>query len=116
MRIVRVVPILAVDDIAASAKVYRDVLSMVDVTDLGWLLTLSDPHDVRRQVSLVTQDPTAPCNPAVSIQVADVDAAYAEALESGAQIVYPLTNEPWGSRRFFFSDPAGNIINVLSAA
>jgi hypothetical protein len=28
--------------------------------------------------------------------------------------VYPLTNEPWGVRRFFVKDPSGTIVNVLS--
>jgi hypothetical protein len=28
--------------------------------------------------------------------------------------VHPLTDEPWGVRRFFFADSAGNVVNVLS--
>jgi len=32
----------------------------------------------------------------------------------GAQIVHPLTDEPWGVRRFFVRDPDGNIVNVLA--
>jgi hypothetical protein len=28
--------------------------------------------------------------------------------------VYPLTNEPWGVRRFFVTDPNGIVINVMS--
>jgi hypothetical protein len=28
--------------------------------------------------------------------------------------VYPLTDEEWGVRRFFVSDPGGVIVNVMS--
>ena len=30
----------------------------------------------------------------------------------GLEIVYPLTDEPWGVRRFFVRDPDGTVINV----
>ncbi len=52
--------------------------------------------------------------PNLSIEVEDVDAVHAKAVALGLQIVYPLTNEPWGVRRFFVTDPNGVIINVLS--
>ncbi|MCY4666519.1 MAG: glyoxalase, partial [Rhodococcus sp.] len=29
-------------------------------------------------------------------------------------IVYPVTEEPWGVRRFFAADPDGHVINILS--
>ena len=32
------------------------------------------------------------------------------------QIVHPLSDEEWGVRRFFFADPSGNVVNVLSHA
>ncbi|MGA2287514.1 MAG: VOC family protein, partial [Bradyrhizobium sp.] len=32
----------------------------------------------------------------------------------GYSIVYPLTDEPWGVRRFFVRDPNGAVINVVS--
>lgn len=34
--------------------------------------------------------------------------------DRGLRIVYPLTDEPWGVRRFFVEDPDGRIINVLA--
>ncbi len=30
------------------------------------------------------------------------------------KIEYPLTNEPWGVRRFFVKDPFDKLVNVLS--
>jgi uncharacterized glyoxalase superfamily protein PhnB len=38
---------------------------------------------------------------------------HARAIERGIEIVYPLTNEPWGVRRFFGADPNGVVINVM---
>ena len=32
----------------------------------------------------------------------------------GHEIVHPLTDEPWGVRRFFVRDPDGNVVNIVS--
>ena len=32
----------------------------------------------------------------------------------GVELVYPLTEEPWGVRRFFVKDPNGVVLNVAS--
>ena len=61
----------------------------------------------------MTHDQTGPVVPDVSVQVDDVDAAHAAAVREGAEIVHPLTDEPWGVRRFFARDPDGHVLNVL---
>jgi uncharacterized glyoxalase superfamily protein PhnB len=48
------------------------------------------------------------------LEVEDVDAVHAKAIELGLPVVYPLTNEPWGVRRFFVTDPNGVVVNVMS--
>jgi predicted enzyme related to lactoylglutathione lyase len=48
------------------------------------------------------------------VEVDDVDGAHAAAVSAGLRIVHPLTDEEWGVRRFFFEDPSGNVVNVLS--
>jgi uncharacterized glyoxalase superfamily protein PhnB len=53
----------------------------------------------------MTHDATAPVIPDVSVQVDDVDACHAAAVQAGAEIAYPLTLEPWDVRRFFARDP-----------
>jgi uncharacterized glyoxalase superfamily protein PhnB len=45
--------------------------------------------------------------------VDDVDAALAAAERRGCEIVHPLTDEPWGVRRFFVRGPGGAVVNVL---
>ena len=37
-----------------------------------------------------------------------------EAVAAGYEIVHPLTDEPWGVRRFFVRTPGGVVVNVLA--
>jgi catechol 2,3-dioxygenase-like lactoylglutathione lyase family enzyme len=113
MTVKRVMPIITVADLDAAVVAYRQILGLREVMNHGWIVTLAD-DELRHQVSLMTKDATAPVNPTVSIEVDDVDVAYQAALDAGLQIVHPLSDEEWGVRRFFFADPTGNIVNILS--
>jgi uncharacterized glyoxalase superfamily protein PhnB len=57
-------------------------------------------------------DIKAHVHPDVSIEVDDVDDVYERARAAGFEIVYPITGEEWGLRRFFVRDPNGAVINV----
>jgi predicted enzyme related to lactoylglutathione lyase len=86
------------------------------VMDLGWVVTYAAPDNPLAQITVMREDATAPVRPDVSIEVDDVDdvdAAYAEARDTGAEIVHPLTDEPWGVRRFFVREPGGKVLNIL---
>ncbi|MFD3994856.1 VOC family protein [Streptomyces sp. NPDC058583] len=101
----------------ASPEENRDfygLLGFEAVMDHGWITTLASPSAPTAQISLMTHDLTAPVAPDLSVEVDDVDAVYATVRASGAEIVHPLTDEPWGVRRFFTRDPDGRVINVLS--
>jgi catechol 2,3-dioxygenase-like lactoylglutathione lyase family enzyme len=113
MAVERIVPDLASTSMEDSKAFYGRVLGLEPVMDHGWIVTLADPARPGAQMSLLTHDETAPVVPAVSVQVDDVDTAYALAVGEGAEIVHPLTDEPWGVRRFFVRDPDGHVINVL---
>src|SRR5829696_8159458 len=52
-------------------------------------------------------DIKAHIHPDVSIEVDDVDEVYERARAAGAEVVYALTDEEWGLRRFFVRDPNG---------
>lgn len=114
MTVHRIVTDLRSDDLAAARVFYTRVLGLEVVMDHGWIVTLAQPGHPAIQLSLMTHDATAPVVPAASIQVDDVDAAHAAAVAAGAEIVHPLTDEPWGVRRFFLRDPDGTVVNVLS--
>jgi predicted enzyme related to lactoylglutathione lyase len=83
--------------------------------DMDWIVTLVSPGNPTAQISLV-RGPTSPSQSqlSLSIEVADVDAAHAQGVARGVPIVYPLTTEPWGVRRFHVTDPNGVVINVMS--
>jgi catechol 2,3-dioxygenase-like lactoylglutathione lyase family enzyme len=91
----RTVPNIMSDCPHQSREFYVDVLGMV-------------------QLSVVQHDASIEPQPSVSIEVDDVDAVHAKVIGQGLTIVYPLTDEPWGVRRFFVLDPNGAVINILS--
>lgn len=109
----RVVPDLVTRDPAAATEFYRSLLGLDVAMELGWVTTLVSGEQQVAQLNLVTRDASAAVDPDVSVGVDDVDAAYAVAVESGADIVHGLTDEPWGVRRFFVRDPDGHVVNVV---
>ena len=114
MSIRRVVPDITTHDIHATREFYVGLLGFEVAMDMGWVVNLVSPVSPAAQIILMTRDATAPVQPKISIEVADVDAVHREAVVRGDDIVYPLTNEAWGVRRFFVRDPAGNVINVVT--
>ena len=116
MRVTRVVPNLQSPDPGAGREFYAEVLGLDAVMDMGWIVTYAAPDDQSRQIGVISQDATAPVHPDASIEVDDVDTAYAAAQRLGHEIVHPLTDEPWGVRRFHVRAPGGGVLNILSHA
>lgn len=114
MSVRRIVPDIESKNLDASRRFYVDVLGLTVAMDLGFIVTLISPANPTAQLSLMQAGDSPATLPQVSVEVADVDEVHARAVARGAQIVYPLINEPWGVRRFFVADPDGTIINVLS--
>ncbi|MHB1500626.1 MAG: VOC family protein [Candidatus Dormibacteria bacterium] len=114
MGVRRVVPDLNCRSLDAAIRFYGDVLGLQTVMNHGWIAKLADPERPNVQLSVMTHDEAAPVVPDASIEVDDVDACHAAAIRAWAEIVHPLTDEPWGVRRFFVCDPDGHVINVLS--
>lgn len=114
MRVHRVVPDFQSPDPAASGDFYAEVLGLEVAMDLGWIVTFAAPGNAQAQISVMRQDASASTQPDASIEVDDVDTAYAAAQRLGCEIVHPLTDEPWGVRRFFVRDPTGKVLNILS--
>ena len=113
MSIRRVVPDITTQRLKESSEFYVGLLGFKVAMDMDWVVTLVSPLNPTAQVILMNRDATAPVQPEMSIEVSDVDAIHAEALRRGDDVVYPLTDEPWGVRRFFVRDPSGIVINVL---
>jgi predicted enzyme related to lactoylglutathione lyase len=112
----RIVPNLNVDDATTGHDFYEEFLGLRKEFDMGWIASFRSPTNPSVQVSLVSGDATAPEQSLLSVNVGDVDAAYAEAQRRGYEIVHPLTHEPWGVRRFFVRDPHGIVVNIVGHA
>jgi catechol 2,3-dioxygenase-like lactoylglutathione lyase family enzyme len=113
MSVKRIVPDIKSKHIDASRQFYVDVLGLEVAMDMGFIVTLVSPTNRTAQVSLLRDDDSSTILPQMSIEVADVDDVHSRAVSHGFNIVYPLTNEPWGVRRFFLADPNGIVINVM---
>ncbi|MBB3086458.1 VOC family protein [Geodermatophilus sabuli] len=113
MRARRIITDLRVADLETAKGFYTDYLGLsIEEFTLGWVARYTSP-DTGANLQLLTRDATAPEDPAISVLTDDVDGAYAEAQQRGFEIVHPLTNEPWGVRRFFVRAPDGTVINVV---
>jgi catechol 2,3-dioxygenase-like lactoylglutathione lyase family enzyme len=115
MRVTGIVPNLAVADIASARDFYQDYLGLsVEGFNLGWVANFTTP-DGLATVQLVTKDATAREDSVMSVHLGKaLDEAYAEARRRNYEIVHPLTEEPWGLRRFFVRAPDGNVVNMTS--
>jgi len=111
MAVKRIKPNILSSDFEASRAFYNDVIGLDEGQGLDWILFFgTEQREV--QLSVMALDIKAHQHPDVSIEVDDVDDAYARAVAAGAEITYPITDEDWGLRRFFVRDPNGAIINV----
>jgi catechol 2,3-dioxygenase-like lactoylglutathione lyase family enzyme len=116
MSIRRAIPNLLSGDLAAAREFYAGFLGFDVAMDEEGFTMFASPSNRTAQITVAEKD-----NPGqdrgisvarVSVEVENVDALHAEAVRRGLEIVYPLTNEPWGIRRFFVRDPDGVVINV----
>ncbi len=113
----RIVPNIYSDELERSKQFYTEFLEMDLVMDMGWILTFASSVNPTAQLSIFQNDHKKPLdNSAIflSIEVADVDRLYERGLIQKIDIVYPITDEAWGVRRFFVMDPNGVTLNLLS--
>lgn len=114
MKVHSIIADLHVPDIEGSREFYADYLGLgVEEFNLGWVARFTSA-ETGAHLQVVTKDATAPVDAVISVKVDDVDAAYAEAIERGFEIVHPLTDEEWGVRRFFVRAPDGNVLNIVA--
>ncbi|MFD2205933.1 VOC family protein [Kiloniella antarctica] len=114
MTVKRIVANLAVKSVPTAQKFYMNLFGLEVVMDHGWITTLSSGEMATVQISLASEGGSGTPVPDLSIEVDNVDAVYELAKKLEHKIVYDLTDEPWGVRRFYLCDPNGKILNVLS--
>jgi lactoylglutathione lyase len=93
---------------------YEQLLDLEVVMDLGWIVTLASGASQTPQLSIACDGGSGTPVPELSIEVDDVDAIYRRAVSAKVEIVYGITDEPWGVRRFYLRDPLGRLVNILS--
>lgn len=114
MSIRRVVPNIQSERFDESRQFYTEFLGFQTAMDMGWVVTFASPDNPTAQVTLLGNPGTDAPHPHLSIEVTDAAVLHAKAVSRGLSVVYPLTDEPWGVRRFSVIDPNGVVINVMS--
>ena len=105
-------PNIRSDRAAETRDFFVDLLGFEVAMDLGWVVTVTSPTNAAAQVTIIGNDD--PAAPGISVEVDDVDAVHARAVERGLEIAYDLRDEEWGVRRFMLREPSGTVVNVLS--
>ena len=105
-------PNIKSDRPAETRDFFVELLGFEVAMDLDWVLTLASPTNPSAQVTIIGNDD--PAAPGISVEVDDVDAVHASAVDRGLEIAYPLRDEEWGVRRFMLREPGGTMVNVLS--
>jgi predicted enzyme related to lactoylglutathione lyase len=113
----RIVPNIFSVDVEKSKQFYVGFLGMALVMDMEWILTFASKDNPSSQISILQFDKKGKLdNSAIflSIEVSDIDKLYERAIQQNIELVYPITDEPWGVRRFFVKEPNGATINLLA--
>ena len=114
MTVRRIVANIAAPDPGKARSFYEDLLGLKLVMDHGWIVTFATDGQAPPQVSFASEGGSGTPVPDLSIEVDDVDEIHTRAMAAGFEIIYGITDEPWGVRRFFVRDPFGKIVNILS--
>jgi len=115
MSVRRIVAYAGGRELVASRDFYVEVLGM-QIAMEDPVLDLRSPDNPTAEIIVGAQE-MQDAQPSFGIDVGEPAAvadAHAEAVRRGLRVVYPLTDEPWGVRRFFVEDPGGTIVNVLA--
>lgn len=114
MTVLRIVANIATPDVVKLRKFYAELLGLETVMDHGWFVTLASDETTTPQIGLASEGGSGAPVPDISIEVDDVEEIHRRARKMGCKLVYEITDEPWGVRRFFIADPTGKILNILS--
>jgi catechol 2,3-dioxygenase-like lactoylglutathione lyase family enzyme len=92
------------------------------VFEASWFVYLQAPGGGGHGIAFMSPDhPSRPPGPEsfggdgllFTLQVSDAAAEFERLRAAGLEIDHPLTDEPWGQRRFGLEDPAGTWVDVV---
>ena len=115
MNIRRINPNIGSENLEKSKAFYTDFIGLKLVMDMEWIMTFASVSNPTAQISIMQKDSTQNTEGdfSITIEVENIDEVYAKAISLDQKIVYPITNEPWGVRRFFVEDLNGIIVNIM---
>ena len=113
MAVTRIVANLRASDPEGLARFYQKVFELDLPHDMGWIAFLNKDAMQKIELHTASQGGSGTDLPVISIGVDDLEATEAAVRAAGAEVVYGPILEDWGLRRFFFRDPAGNLVNVV---
>jgi catechol 2,3-dioxygenase-like lactoylglutathione lyase family enzyme len=109
-------PVLMTDRPTVLARFYADLLSLEPVFEADWFVQLTG------QMGFVARDHdsvpgrfrgAATAGLLVTVEVEDVDAVHARAVELDLPMELTLRSEDWGQRHFITCDPDGTAVDVV---
>lgn len=115
MAVRRIVPNIHADDPVALARFYAEVFDLDLVYDMGWIAFLTREAKQQIEMHTASQGGADTELPAISIEVDNFDETLARLKAHGIEPEYGPVDENWGLRRFYFVDPSGHLINVVTS-
>jgi len=122
MDLVGAYPILVTDKLRDCRDFYRRWFGFEVSFEASWFVLLQSGGAGPTMLAFMhPEHPSSPPSPApydgngafVTFQVADAEAEYRRVVAAGLACDLPLTDEPWGQRRFGVIDPAGMWVDVV---
>ena len=122
MELVSSYPVVITDRLHECRDFYRRWCDFEVAFEASWFVLLSSKGERPVTLAFMHSDhPSSPPAPApyrgdgafVTFQVADARKEYERLTGEGMEFALPLTDEPWGQRRFGLVDPAGMWVDVV---
>ncbi len=114
-------PVVCSTDVAASRAFYAEYFGFRTIFDADWYMQLESPDGSKPQLGIVARDHESvpephrrdPAGVLISIEVDDVDKAYARIVACGVDIALSLRDEAFGQRHFIAVEPSGALVDVI---
>lgn len=121
MKCTQFYPVVMTDDVAATARFYRDHFRFQPSFESDWYVHLQSEEDENVNIAILQCDhDTIPKQArgrvsglVINFEVEDVDSEFNRAKASDLPILLSLKDEPFGQRHFITQDPNGVLIDVI---
>ncbi|MEC7764506.1 MAG: VOC family protein [Pseudomonadota bacterium] len=114
MTVIRIVPNLPAKAPVTLARFYAEVFDLTVPMDMGWIAFLQNDQSHQIELHTASEGGSGTDMPIISVEVDDLFATLDRLNARGIAPTYGPVDEPWGIRRFYFHDPEGNLINVVT--